>query len=128
VGSRHGEDTLSWCLADWKESVVSSKDSIKGDSLDDEEPPVFVAKKSAGAPASRKPELKPETSSHAIPNGKPSDEDLVSMLEVDDWISEDHRASGTIAPSVMPADQLGRHHTLMRQPPRSSSLIMASLI
>lgn len=47
---------------------------------------------------------------------------MSSAAGSDEWIGEDERASGSIAPSVMSENDFQRHRALMQQPPRSISL------
>ena len=46
--------------------------------------------------------------------------DICSVVDTDEWIGEDDRASDSIAPSVMTEPEFQRHRAMMQQPPRSS--------
>jgi hypothetical protein len=57
--------------------------------------------------------------------------EISSMVDSEDWIGEDDRASDSVPPSIMSEPEFQRHRTLMQQPPRSIShltnLILSNL-
>jgi hypothetical protein len=57
--------------------------------------------------------------------------EMSSMVDSEDWIGEDDRASDSIPPSIMSEPEFQRHRMLMQQPPRSIShltdLILSNL-
>lgn len=49
--------------------------------------------------------------------------EVSSMVDSEDWIGEDDRASDSIPPSIMSEPEVQRHRILMQQPPRSTTPI-----
>lgn len=47
--------------------------------------------------------------------------EMSSVVDSEEWIDEDDRASDSIAPSLMSEPEFQRHRILMQQPPRSST-------
>jgi len=59
-----------------------------------------------------------------VTDGGQDDDDneteMSSIVDSEEWIGEDDRASDSIAPSVMSEPDFQRHKLLMQQPPRSN--------
>ena len=46
--------------------------------------------------------------------------ELSSVVDSEEWIGEDDRASDSIPPSILSESEVDRHQGLMQQPPRST--------
>lgn len=53
-------------------------------------------------------------------DGDGDETEISSVVDSEEWIGEDDRASDSIAPSVMSEPEFQRHKLLMQQPPRSN--------
>jgi hypothetical protein len=75
-----------------------------------------------GEQAIRKAVFEPHLpTSNEAPDEEDDDEsELDSMVDSEDWIGEDDRASDSIPPSIMSEPEFQRHRMLMQQPPRST--------
>ena len=49
-----------------------------------------------------------------------NESEVSSMVDPEDWIGEDDRASDSVPPSVMTEPEYQRNRLLMQQPPRST--------
>ena len=61
-------------------------------------------------------------SSHDVQDDGDVETEMSSVVDSEEWIGEDDRASDSIAPSVMSEPEYQRHRTLMQHPPRSFPL------
>jgi hypothetical protein len=109
-------------LLNVKESVISSRSSVKA-STKENWPTGFPSRGTPASAEPRKAVFEPQLSQQAIDiyeDGNDESE-TSSVVDSEEWIGEDDRASDSIAPSVMSEPEYRRHRILMQQPPRSSN-------
>jgi hypothetical protein len=110
-------------LLNVKESVISSRSSVKASTK--ENWPIGFATRGtpASAESTRKAVFEPQLPQQVIDIHEDGDDEteMSSVVDSEEWIGEDNRASDSIAPSVMSEPEYQRHRILMQQPPRSSN-------
>ena len=75
----------------------------------------------SGEQASRKAVFEPHLPAANETRDEDDQSEMSSMVDSEDWIGEDDRASDSIPPSIMSEPEFQRHRMLMQQPPRSIS-------
>ena len=114
---------------DIQESIVSSRSSVKAAAKENWPvgPPTRTPLASAEQP-NRKASFEPQLPqpSDDVQDGGDGGTEMSSVVDSEEWIGEDDRASDSIAPSVMSEPEYQRHRLLMQHPPRSfpSSLVI----
>ena len=105
-----------------QESVISSRSSVKATAKENwpvEHPARLPA--SSAEQSNRKAVFEPQLPqlSNDVQDDRDYETEMSPVVDSEEWIGEDDRASDSIAPSVMSEPEYQRHHLLMQHPPRS---------